>query len=308
MDKYECKQTPGESVKTWIIQQKASKNTRYETQRLVQAGSGACEVVYHPHIDIIVSREGRRSIRVKNRLVDLPSVIIPRTGSGTGYFGLAILRHLERLGVATTNPSYAIEATKDKLYAHQVFAEQNIPTPKTMLVKHPVNSALVKREIGFPAIVKIMAGSYGKGVYQVTSQSRFTDFIEFAHGIKTDEAIIVQEYINTHPGEDLRVFVVGDRALGAIKRSSQDGSFKANITRGGAAEAYPLTDEIRDLALRVARSLDLEIAGVDLLFGPDGFLVCEANSAPGFEGFERATGIDVAQAIVDYAQSKIKVK
>ena len=101
------------------------------------------------------------------------------------------------------------------------------------------------------------------------------------------------------------MFVVGNRVLGAMKRSSKDGSFKANITRGGVGEAYPLTDEIRDLALRVAHSLDLEIAGVDLLFGRDGFLVCEANSAPGFEGFERATGVNVAKAIIDYSKSKI---
>ena len=293
-------------MKIWIIQQKKTQHNRYENDRLMAAGGGDCEIILHPTIDIIVSREGRRSLRVRNKLVDIPDVIIPRTGSGTGYFGFAILRHLERLGIPTVNPSYAIEATKDKLYAHQIFAEKSIPTPKTMLVKHPVNANLVDREIGWPAVVKIMAGSYGKGVYQVTSKSRFQDFIEFAHGIKTDEAIIVQEYVDTHPGEDLRVFVVGDRVLGAMKRSASDGSFKANITRGGVGENYPLTPEIEDLALRVARSLDLQIAGVDLLFGQDGFLVCEANSAPGFEGFERATGIDVAGAIVDYARSKVE--
>ena len=288
----------------WIIQQKATRQTRYETQRLVEEGGTDTQVVYHPSIDIIVSREGRRSIRVKNRVVDLPDVIIPRTGSGTGYFGLAILRHLERLGVPTVNPSHAIEATKDKLYAHQVFAEQGIDTPKTMLVKHPVNAALVAREIGFPAVIKIMAGSYGKGVYMVSTQSEFQDFIEFAHGIKTDEAIIVQQYIDTRPGEDLRVFVVGGKVIGAIKRSSQDGSFKANITRGGGAEPFPLNREIRDIALATAKSLDLEIAGVDLLFGKDGYVVCEANSAPGFEGFEKATGINVAGEIIKYAKNK----
>ena len=289
----------------WIIQQKATKQTRYETRRLCEEGGAHTQVVYHPTVDIIVSREGRRSIRVKNRVVDLPDVIIPRTGSGTGYFGLAILRHLERLGVPTVNPSHAIEATKDKLYAHQVFAEQGIDTPKTMLVRHPVNAALVAREIGFPAVVKIMAGSYGKGVYMVNTQSEFQDFIEFAHNIKTDEAIIVQQYIDTRPGEDLRVFVVGDKVIGAIKRSSQDGSFKANITRGGGAELFPLDREIKDIALATAKSLDLEIAGVDLLFGKDGYVVCEANSAPGFEGFETATGINVAAEIIKYAKSKL---
>ena len=289
----------------WIIQQKATRQTKYETQRLIDEGGPNTKVIYHPTVDIIVSREGRRSIRVKNRVVDLPQVIIPRTGSGTGYFGLAILRHMERLGVPTCSPSHAIEATKDKLYAHQVFAEQGIDTPKTMLVKHPVNAALVAREIGFPAVVKIMAGSYGKGVYMVNTQSEFQDFIEFAHNIKTDEAIIVQQYIDTRPGEDLRVFVVGKKVIGAIKRSSQDGSFKANITRGGGAEQFPLDREIKDIALATAQSLDLEIAGVDLLFGKNGYVVCEANSAPGFEGFEAATGINVAAEIIKYAKSKL---
>ena len=292
-------------MKIWIIQQKTSSQTRYETRRLLESGGGLCELVYHPNIDIIVSKEGRRSIRVKNKLVTLPDVIIPRTGSGTGYFGFAILRHLERLGVPTVNPSYAIEATKDKLYAAQVFAQRGIATPKTLLVKHPINSNLVAKEIGFPAVIKIMAGSYGKGVYLVHSRTEFQDFIDFAHGIKSDEAIIVQEYIDTAPGEDLRVFVVGDRVLGAMKRSSRDGSFKANITRGGVGENYPVTPELEHIALEVCRSLELEVAGVDLLFGRDGFLVCEANSAPGFEGFERATGVDVAGAIIDYARSKI---
>ena len=115
----------------------------------------------------------------------------------------------------------------------------------------------------------------------------------------------MQEYKDTQPGEDLRVFVVGDKVLGAMKRRAKDGSFKANITRGGVGENYTLTPEIEDMALRVARSLDLEVAGVDLLFGKEGFLVCEANSAPGFEGFEHATGINVAKEIIDYARSKV---
>lgn len=290
----------------WIILQKNSSGNQWETKRLLESCPSNIEpqVILHPTVDIIVNKENRRSIRVKNKMVDLPKVAIPRTGSGTGYFGFAILRHLERLGVPMVNSSSSIEATKDKLYAHQIFAEQGIATPKTLLVKHPINANLVEREIGFPAVVKIMAGSYGKGVYQVTSKSRFVDFIDFAHGINTDEAIIVQEYIDTHPGEDLRVFVVGGKVLGAMKRSAKDGSFKANISRGGEGVAYELTPQIEKIALKVCKSLELEVAGVDLLFGKDGFLVCEANSAPGFKGFEQATGINVAKAIIDYALTK----
>ena len=288
----------------WIVLQKRTKSTTYETDRLAQAAGAGCSVVYHPSVDIIVSRKDRKSVRVKNKTVQLPDLVIPRTGSGTGYFGFAMLRHLEQLGVPVINSSWSIEATKDKLYAAQVFAQKGIDTPKTILVKSPVSPRLVQREIGFPAVVKIMAGSYGKGVYLVHSRSEFQDFIEFAHGIKSDEAIIVQEYVGSRPGEDLRVIVVGGQALGAMHRKSRDGSFKANITRGGEGEAYPLTDDIRDLAVSAADALGLDVAGVDLLFTEDGYTVCECNSAPGFEGFERATGIDVAGAIIDYARTR----
>lgn len=290
----------------WIVLQKRTKNTTYETRRLIEAAGIGSTVVYHPSVDIIVSRKDRASIRVKNKTVQLPDVVIPRTGSGTGYFGFAMLRHLEQLGVPVINSSWAIEATKDKLYAAQVFAQKGIDTPKTILVKSPVSPSLVAREIGFPAVVKIMAGSYGKGVYKVETKSHFQDFIEFAHGIKSDEAIIVQEYVGTRPGEDLRVFVVGGQALGAMRRKSRDGSFKANITRGGEGEAYPLTTDLAELAVSAAEALGLDVAGVDLLFTDDGYTVCECNSAPGFEGFERATGIDIARAIIDYARTRIK--
>ena len=290
----------------WIVLQKRTKNTTYETRRLMEAAGEGCTVVYHPSVDIIVSRKDRKSIRVKNKTVQLPDVVIPRTGSGTGYFGFAMLRHLEQLSVPVINSSWAIEATKDKLYAAQVFAQKGIATPKTILVKSPVSPSLVAREIGFPAVVKIMAGSYGKGVYKVETKSEFQDFIEFAHGIKSDEAIIVQEYVGTRPGEDLRVFVVDGQALGAMRRKSRDGSFKANITRGGEGEAYPLTKDLAELAVSAAEALGLDVAGVDLLFTDDGYTVCECNSAPGFEGFERATGIDIAGAIIDYARTRIK--
>jgi RimK family alpha-L-glutamate ligase len=294
------------NVKTWIIQQKRSAATRYETTRLIEEGGPGTELILHPSIDIIVSREDRGSIRVRNRVVDLPDVIIPRTGSGTGYFGLAILRHLERLGIPIVNHSDSVEATRDKLYAHQILAAEGVPTPKTILVRHPVNANLVERELGFPAVIKLFAGSYGKGVYLVESKEKFKDFVEFAHGIKSDEAIIVQRYISQRPGQDVRVFVVGGKVIGAMQRSSLDGSFKANIARGGMGENYPVDAALEEISLRVAQALELDVAGVDLLHGPDGsYLVCEANSAPGFQGFEKATGVNVAKAIIKYANTKV---
>ena len=295
-------------MKTWIVLQKRDKNVNYETDRLLVEGGEGTELIYHPNVDIIVDRQDRRSIRVKNRVVDLPNVVIPRTGSGTGYFGHSLLRHFERLGVPLLNNSAAIEVTKDKLHAAQVFAEHHLPTPKTMLVKDPVNPSLVAREIGFPCVVKIFAGSYGKGVYLCNNSREFRDFIEFAHGIKSDEAIIVQEFIKSRPGEDVRVIVVGGKALGAMKRSSKDGSFKANITRGGVGENYPLNPRIEEIAIKTTNALGLDVAGIDLLFDGDDYKLCEANSAPGFKGFEKYTGINVARAIIDYAKTKASIE
>ena len=160
----------------------------------------------------------------------------------------------------------------------------------------------------FPCVVKIFAGSYGKGVYLCNNSREFRDFIEFAHGIKSDEAIIVQEFIKSRPGEDVRVIVVGGKALGAMKRSSKDGSFKANITRGGVGENYPLNPRIEEIAIKTTNALGLDVAGIDLLFDGDDYKLCEANSAPGFKGFEKYTGINVARAIIDYAKTKASIE
>jgi len=291
-------------LKAWLILKQKNRSTKYETDRLLEEGNGEVELVLHPDIDILVGNEGRKSLRKKRKFVDLPDVVIPRTGSGTGYFGLSVLRHLEKLGVPLVNGSAAIEATKDKLWSCQIFAENNLPTPKTLLVKQPIDSNLVKKEIGFPAVIKIFAGSYGKGVHLVQNKNEFTDFTDFIYGIKSDEAMIVQQYISSRPGEDLRVYVIGNKVLGAMKRSSTDGSFKTNITRGAVGSSFPMNERIEQIALDTAKALGLDIAGIDLLFDGQDYKLCEANSAPGFLGFEKYTGVNVAKEIVDFARSK----
>ena len=291
-------------MKAWLILKQKNRSTKYETDRLLEEGNGEVELVLHPDIDILVGNEGRKSLRKKRKFVDLPDVVIPRTGSGTGYFGLSVLRHLEKLGVPLVNGSAAIEATKDKLWSCQIFAENNLPTPKTLLVKQPIDSNLVKKEIGFPAVIKIFAGSYGKGVHLVQNKNEFTDFTDFVYGIKSDEAMIVQQYISSRPGEDLRVYVIGNKVLGAMKRSSTDGSFKTNITRGAVGSSFPMNERIEQIALDTAKALGLDIAGIDLLFDGQDYKLCEANSAPGFLGFEKYTGVNVAKEIIDFARSK----
>jgi RimK family alpha-L-glutamate ligase len=238
--------------------------------------------------------------------VELPDGLLPRTGSGTDYFSLAILRQLEHLGVPVINPSSAIEAVKDKLYAHQILAQRNLPIPRTMLVRFPVDPQLVAAQIGFPCVVKLLVGSYGEGIYLSRDPGSFRDLMELVSSLDRTQPLILQEYIATRPGEDLRVWVVGGRVLGAMRRRSTDGSFKANISRGGDGEPFPLNSAIEALALASAAAVNLEIAGVDLLFDGEGYCVCEVNSAPGFAGFEQATGLNVAREILKHCCSRIE--
>lgn len=288
----------------WILQKKPSGLVEpYELTRLREEARQmgvALEAVAPEEIDLIVSRGGRRSIRRCGQEVDLPDVLLPRTGSGTDYFSLAILRQLEHLEVAVINPSGAIEAVKDKLYAHQLLAQRNLPIPRTMLVRFPVNLELVAAQIGFPCVVKLLVGSYGDGVVLSRDPRSFQDLMELVSALDRSQSLILQQYIGTRPGQDLRVFVVGGRVLGAMLRRSTDGSFKANISRGGDGEAFAINPAIEELALASAAAVQLEIAGVDLLFDGEGYSVCEVNSAPGFSGFEAATGLNVARAVLEH--------
>ncbi|MFM7269651.1 MAG: RimK family alpha-L-glutamate ligase [Cyanobium sp.] len=289
----------------WILQKRpADLLEPYDWMRLreeARALNIGFEIVAPADIDLIVSGEGRRAIRRCGVEVELPDAVLPRTGSGTDYFSLAILRQLEHLGVDVINSSQAIEAVKDKLYAHQILSQRKLPIPRTMLVRFPVDVDLVAQQIGFPCVVKLLVGSFGEGILLSRDPADFRDLIELIASMTRAQAMIPQQYIGSRPGQDLRVWVIGGRVLGAMLRRSTDGSFKANISRGGDGVAHPLNAEIERIALDSAAALQLDIAGVDLLFDRDSYCVCEVNSAPGFSGFEAATGVNVAQAILQHA-------
>ncbi len=261
--------------------------------------------VYRPEqFELAVTRDDRKSILIDNVPTPLPDFIIPRLGAYTTYFALAVIRQLEYLGVYSCNSSQSIEIVKDKLRMHQILAQSNFPTPKTMLVKFPVDINIVKTEIGFPMIIKNITGSEGAGIYLCESENRFLDLMELIYSNNSQANIILQEFIQTSHGKDLRVFVLGGRVIGCMKRFSTT-SFKANFSRGGSVESFELTPEIEWLAVETARLVDLDISGIDLLFTDDGFQVCEANSSPGFKGLELVVGNNIAEQILDYITVKL---
>jgi len=294
----------------WIIHKK-QLGENLEVSRLVEEfeKKGVKIRVVNPQdVDIFVDRDDRKSIIVDGVPRKLPDFVLPRTGSGTTYFIKAIIRHLEKLGVTLINGSDAIDNVKDKLYSQQILGQSNLPVPKTMLVKHPINVGLVEKNIKYPMIVKTLSGSYGSGVFMVEDRKQFRQLMKMAELSNSSYNIIIQECVEDSLGRDLRVLVVNGKVVGCMMRQSVDGDFRANITRGGEAIPYQIDEDIEWISGESARLLDLDIAGVDLLFNEDSYTICEVNSAPGFEGMEKYTKINVAEKMVDYIIKKVGSK
>ena len=291
----------------WIIHKK-ELGENFEVSRLVEEfeKQGVDVRVVNPKdVDIFVDRDDRKSIIVDGKPRKLPDFVFPRTGSGTTYFIKAIIRHMERLGVTMINGSDAIDNVKDKLYSQQILGQSNLPVPKTMLVKHPINLELVEKNLSYPMIVKTLSGSYGSGVFLVEDRKQFRQLMKMAELTKPSYNIIIQECIEDSLGKDLRVLVVNGKVVGCMMRQSIDGDFRANITRGGEAIPYQVDEDIEWIGGECARLLNLDIAGVDLLFNEGTYTICEVNSAPGFEGMEKFTKVNVAEKIVNYVVKKI---
>ena len=264
-----------------------------------------CKVYQPKNFDIITSRKSHKSIRYQGNKIDLPNAVLVRTGAGTNYFTLALLRQLENFDIPIVNNSQSILHSRDKMISSQILAKAKLPTPRTMLVSHPINVDIVEQEIGFPCVVKMVTGSQGKGVYLCKDKDMFINFMDLTDNLKSRKTLIIQEFINSGELFDLRVWVIGGKTEVAMKRIPPKGDFKANITRGGIGEKFELNNEISELASKTACAFDLEITGIDLLFNGDKYLVCEANSSPGFEGIDKYCGTDMADQIVKYIRKKI---
>lgn len=294
-------------MKGWIICKEknmdAYENKRF--QEVAQEEGIELELRDPSDFDIIATRGGRKSLIYQGQEVSLPEFVLPRMGSGTTYFGLAVIRQLERLKVPVINSAESIEKAKDKLHTIQILAADNLPTPKTMLARFP-DIAVIVREFECPLIIKTLSGSEGKGVFLCENRGHFEDLSGLLNEARdVNVNFIVQEFVSSSKGKDIRVFVVGGMPVVAMLRKGGEGKFKANIAAGGSGELYELNPEIEWLSVEASRLLSLDIAGVDILFDGEHFKVCEVNSAPGFEGLEKATGVNVPEQIYQYIRVRL---
>ncbi|WP_131782186.1 ATP-grasp domain-containing protein [Legionella gresilensis] len=262
------------------------------------------EVFKPEEFELIVANQKHQIILLNGKKTSLPDFIIPRLGAETSYHALNIIRQLELLGVCSINTSSAIETVKDRIRVGQLLAHHGLPVPKTMALNLFTSFEIIKKEIGFPLVIKNMISARGIGVCLCETVNSFQDLMGLLSA-QFNQQLVIQQFIADSYGRDLRVLVVGQEIVGCMQRISKTG-FKANYSLGGDVEPYNINPDIAKLALECTQIVNLDISGVDLLFGKDGYFICEANSSPGFKGMELATGEDIATKIMQYIISKVK--
>lgn len=295
-------------MKIWILEKRKDFDS-YTSKRFKETAKKMnveLKLVAPEELDLIVTKEGYKSIVYNGNLIDLPDCLIPRMGTVT-YYALAIIRHFERLGVFILNSSQSMETSKDKLATLQLLASNNIPIPKTMLAKFPLDISVIEKEFDYPLIIKTITGSKGRGVFLLEDRNKLNDLANLMEISKDPKInLILQEFISSSRGRDIRVIVLGGRVIGAMLRSSVNNNFKANYSAGGVVAPFSLNPVLEWLAIESSRLINLDIAGVDILFDGDNYRICEVNSYPGFEGFEKATGIDVPEEVYKYIQVRLE--
>lgn len=247
----------------------------------------------------------RPELHYNGRPLEGFDAVIPRIGASVTYYGLAVLRQFEMMGVWPLNESVAIGRSRDKLRSMQLLAREGIGLPVTAFAHDPKQTAEVLKLVGgAPVVIKLIEGTQGIGVVLGETESSAKSVIEAFRGANVN--ILVQEFIAEARGTDVRVFVIGGKVVASMQRTGSDDDFRSNLHRGGAAKAVKISPEERRTALRAAKIMGLNVCGVDMLRSNHGPVVMEVNSSPGLEGIELATGRDVAGAMVDFLQRNAK--
>jgi ribosomal protein S6--L-glutamate ligase len=289
-------------MKIAILSQKASL---YSTRRLKEAGEQRgheVHVVNYLRCYMNITSHKPKMI-YQGASLDGFDAVIPRIGASKTFYGTAVVRQFEMMGVFAANESQAITRSRDKLRCLQLLARQGIGLPVTGFANSTKDiDGLINIVGGAPLVVKLLEGTQGIGVILAETRKAAQAVIEAFRGL--DANILVQEFIKEAGGSDIRVLVIGGKVIAAMRRQGPAGEFRSNLHRGGTAERIKLTAEERSTALRAAKTMGLGIAGVDLLRSNHGPVVMEVNSSPGLEGIEKASGMDIAAAIYRFLEKK----
>jgi len=276
----------------------------YSTQSLVTAAQHRnhnVEVIDPTYCNVMIENN-KVLLQYHDKIINDIDAVIPRVGSSNTYYGTSLVRHIEALGVYTVASSQGITESRDKWTSFQILAAAGIPLPKTTLGS-PAYLKDFLRDFGDgPVIIKMVKGTHGTGVILCENYKNALSTVETLQGLRS--RFVMQEFIAESKGSDIRAIVVGDEVVASMKRFSRPGDFRSNLHQGGSAEVYHLSEREKEVAIATARALNLDVCGVDILSSSRGPLVLEVNSTPGLEGIETTTGISVADAIIQYIETK----
>ena len=287
-------------MKIAILSQDASL---YSTRRLKEAGEARghdMRVINYLRCYMNITSH-KPKVVYQGKVLEELDAIIPRIGASKTFYGTAVVRQFEVMGVFTANESQAISRSRDKLRCLQILSREGVGLPVTGFANSTQDiDGLIEIVGGAPLVIKLLEGTQGIGVVLAETHQAAKSVIEAFRGL--DANILVQEFIKEAGGMDIRCFVIDNKVVASMKRQGAPGEFRSNLHRGGNAEKIKLTPEERSTAVRAAKAMGLRVAGVDLLRSNHGPVVMEVNSSPGLEGIENATGVDVAGKIIDFLQ------
>jgi len=279
----------------------------YSTRRMVEAANAAGHEVQviDPLLCYMAIASQRPTIHYKGEELVGFDAVIPRIGASITFYGAAVVRQFEMMGVYSVNESVAISRSRDKLRSLQLMARKGIGLPVTGFAHSTrYTQDLIELAGGSPLVIKLLEGTQGIGVVLAETDKAAGSVIEAFRGLK--ENILVQEFIKEARGTDLRCFIIGGKVVAAMKRQAREGEFRSNLHRGGKGVVARLTPEERSTATRAAKIMGLNVAGVDMLRSNHGPVVIEVNSSPGLEGTEKATGKDLAGQIISFIEKQAR--
>ena len=279
----------------------------YSTKRLREAAlARGNEVKVLNHMRFAINLEHNRpTLAYRGNPLSDYDAVIPRIGASVTFYGTAVVRQFEQMGVFCLNGSAAISVSRDKLRSLQILARHDVGMPKTAFVYANTDVLKAIETVGgAPVIIKMLEGTQGIGVILAESEKVAEAIIEAFSGLKQN--VLIQKFVAESKGKDVRALVVGDRVVAAMRRSATGTEFRSNVHRGGSTQAIELSEDYQRTAVHAAQIMGLRVAGVDMLEATDGPQVMEVNSSPGLEGIEKATGIDIADQIIALAEREVK--
>ena len=286
----------------------ASNPNLYSNRRIVEAGQQKGHNIEFLNIkDCYIKLDGKKpEVHYRGgRVLDDFDAIIPRIKPSMTFYGCALTRHFEAMGVYTLNTASSITKSRDKLFSLQMLINKGLPIPTTGFANSPLDTdELIDMVGGAPLIVKLLEGTQGKGVVLAETKKAAESLINAFKSLKAN--ILVQEFIKEAKGEDIRCFVINGKVISSMMRTAAPGEFRANIHLGGTGSAVKITPEEKKVALLATKTLGLKVAGVDIIRGQKGPLLLEVNSSPGLEGIEGISNKDIAGKMIEGLEKDLK--